>query len=130
MTNDNYYGFESSEEVKITQGLPIGTYKIMALKEEADPKGNGLIVEYEVVDGPNKGSRSRVWYNTLHENPQTANIAKASLKRIADATGKIISQSAPIKGRVFSVIVGQQKNNPDYTEIKKYLPADAKDIPF
>ena len=130
MTNDNYYGFESSEEVKITQGLPIGTYKIMALKEEADPKGNGLIVEYEVVDGPNKGSRSRVWYNTLHENPQTANIAKASLKRIADATGKPISQSAPIKGRVFSVIVGQQKNNPDYTEIKKYLPADAKDTPF
>jgi hypothetical protein len=130
MTNDNLYGFESSEEVKITQGLPIGTYKIMALKEEADPKGNGLIVEYEVVDGANKGARSRVWYNTLHENATTANIAKASLKRIADATGKPISQTSPIKGRVFSVTVGQQKNNPDYTEIKKYMPADKADAPF
>lgn len=121
MTAD--YGFNSTDDVQYDkQGLPVGTYKVMALSEEDDPKGNGFIVEYEVLSGDNKGRKGKCWYNTKHSNPQTANIAKQAVKRIADATGKAVTASSPIKGRVFTIQVEVQKKNPDYTEIKKYLP--------
>jgi hypothetical protein len=73
-----------------------------------------------------------VWFLTLHENPQTANIAKQNLKRIADATGRAVSPTAPLKGRVLTLEVAQQKKNPDYTEVKKYLPENHvnQDTPF
>lgn len=135
MTNDNFYGFESTNEVEFdSAGLPVGTYKVMAVSEEADEKGRGVIVEYEVVEGDFKGKRGKVWYLTKHESAQTANIAKQNLKRLAEATKREISSSNPIKGRVMVLTVAKQKKNPDYTEIKKYHPADYvaadHDIPF
>ena len=57
-------------------------------------------------------------------------IAIENLKRIADATGRAVSGTSPIKGRVLRVLVGVQKNDADRTEIKKYLPADKVDVPF
>ena len=117
------YGFETTDDIQYDKiGLPIGTYKVMAIKEEDNPNGNGFIVEYEILDGEFKGKTSKVRYNTKHENPQTANISRQAVKRISDATGKAVTPSAPIKGRVFTVQVGAQKKNPDYNEIKKYLP--------
>jgi ssDNA-binding Zn-finger/Zn-ribbon topoisomerase 1 len=124
----NYYGFDSTDDVPEEKtGLPVGTYKVMAVSEDKDEKGNGLIVEYEIVSGENKGRKARVWYNTLHQNQQTANIAKATLKRIADATGKPITPASPIKGRVMTVVVAEQKKNPQYTEVKKYLSESYKE---
>lgn len=119
----SYYGLNSTDEVEFDkQGLPVGTYKAMIIGEEADPQGRGVIAEYEVVEGANKGRTGKVWYLTMHENPQTANIAKQSLKRIADATGRAVSASAPLKGRVLTLEVAVQKKDDRYTEIKKYLP--------
>ncbi len=79
-------------------------------------------MELEILDGDHKGRKGKVWILTKHENPQTANIAKQTLKRIADATGKAVSPSAPLKGRVFRIDVAVQKKDDRYTEIKKYLP--------
>ena len=123
----NLYGIESTDNVQYDkQGAPVGTYKVMIVSEEPDPKGNGLIAEMEIVSGDFKGKKFKVWYNTLHANPVTANIAKQALKRIADATGKAVSPAVPLKGRVFTVVVAEQKKNPDYTEIKNYFPEDHK----
>lgn len=125
MTDDNMYGFASTNEVQFdAAGLPVGIYKAMAVGEEADEKGRGVIVEYEVVEGDYKGKRGKVWYLTKHESVQTANIAKQNLKRLAEATGREISASNPIKGRVCTLEVAKQKKNPDYTEIKRYHKAD------
>ncbi len=128
------YGFETTDDVQYDkQGLPIGTYKVMAISEEDDEKGNGFIIEYEVVEGEFKGRKGKVWYHTKHPNATTANIAKQAVKRISDATGKAVSASSPIKNRVFTIQVGEQKKDPRYTEIKKYLPEDHKpseDAPF
>lgn len=121
MTMD--YGFESTNDVQYDkQGLPLGTYKAMIISEEEDKDGRGVVAEFEAVEGEHKGRKGKVWYLTKHENPQTANIAKQNLKRIADATGKAVSAQAPLKGRVLTIEVRQQKKNPDYTEIAKYLP--------
>lgn len=130
MTND-YYGFTSTDEVKYdAQGLPLGEHKVMIIGEEPDAKDRGIVAEFEIVEGEHKGKRGKVWYLTKHENATTANIAKQNIKRIADATGRAVSATSPLKGRVLRVLVGVQKNDADRTEIKKYLPADKVDLPF
>lgn len=125
------YGFETTDEVKYdAQGLPVGTHKVMIIGEEPDAKDRGLVANFEIVEGEYKGKTGKVWYLTKHENATTANIAKQNIKRIADATGKAVSATSPLKGRVLRVVVGAQKNDADRTEIKKYLPADSSDAPF
>lgn len=127
------YGFDSTDDVQYDkQGLPLGRYKAMIISEEDDPEGRGVIAEFEAVEGDNKGKTGKVWYLTKHSNAQTANIAKQNIKRIADATGKPVSESNPLKCRVLTIEVRQQKKNPDYTEIFRYLPENHKDddIPF
>jgi ribosomal protein L24 len=123
------YGFDTTDEVKYdAQGLPLGTYKAMIVGEEQFVKNGvdvGVVAEYEAVSGDFKGKRGKVWYLTKHENPTTANIAKQNIKRIADATGKAVTAATPLKGRVLTITVAPQKNDPDRTEIKKYAPEDA-----
>ncbi len=127
---ENYYGFESTDEVKYdSQGLPVGTYKVMIVSEqpwEKDGKTTGVVVEFEIVSGDKKGQVRKYWYLTMHNNATTSNIAKQNIKRIADATGKAVSATAPLKGRVLTVTVTPQKNDPDRTEIKKYEPENAE----
>lgn len=129
------YGFETTDDVKYDQvGLPVGTYKAMITAEEDDAKGRGVVATYEVLSGDFKGKTGKVWYLTTHENPMTSNIAKQSLKRIADATGKAVSDINPLKNRVLVITVAPQKNDPDRTEIKKYWPeshdTSSMDIPL
>lgn len=118
----NYYGIETTDEVKFDkQGLPEGTHKVMIIGEEADEKGRGVVAEFEILEGQFKGKKSKVWYLTTHENVTTSNIAKQNLKRIAEATGKAVSATSPLKGRVLQVQVAVQKNDDSRTEIKKYM---------
>lgn len=122
------YGFKSTDEIAYDKtGLPVGTYKVMITGEESAKDDKGVIVEYEVLDGSHKGKSGKQWLLTKHENPLTANIAQQNIKRIADATGRAVSGAAPLKGRVLTIVVAEQKKNPDYTEIKKYLPENHKD---
>ena len=119
------YGFETTDDIQLdSQGLPIGTYKVMIVGEEADQKGRGVVVNYEIIDETSefKGKTGKVWYLTKHESAQTANIAKGNLKRIADATGKPVTAMTPLLNRVLTLEVRQQKKAPRYTEIAKYLP--------
>ena len=130
MTND-YYGFTSTDEVKYdAQGLPLGEHKVMIIGEEPDSKDRGIVAEFEIVEGEHKGKRGKVWYLTKHENTLTKNIAMQNIQRIADATGRAVSATSPLKGRVLRISVGVQKNDADRTEIKKYLPADKVGQPF
>jgi hypothetical protein len=131
MTYENLYGFDSTDNVEFDkQGLPIGLLKLMVtgeLPHDKDGKRIGFVAEVEVLEGEHKGRVAKVWFNTLHDDQTTANIAKQSLKRIAEATGKPVTPATPLKGRVFKALVGEQKKNPQYTEIKKYYPADYVD---
>lgn len=130
----NHYGFESTDEVQdSSQGLPVGTYLATVVDEQPDEKDGvcrGVVIEWEILDGEHKGTRAKQWLLTLHSNPQTANIAKANIKRIAEATGRAVTPSAPIKGRVLKIVVDRQKKDPNYTEIKKYLSKDEVVAPF
>lgn len=115
------YGFDDTANVKYdVLGFPIGKYKVMARSETDAP--TGVVVEYDILTGENKGATAKVYYNTLSDNATTAKIAQIDLKRIADATGKPINALSPVKGRVFVVDVEPQKKNPQYTNVKAYLP--------
>lgn len=117
------YGFSSTDEVQYDkQGLPVGTHKVMIIGEEADAKDRGIVVEYEIVEGEFKGKKAKEWLLTKHDNATTANIAKQNIKRIADATGRAVSGTSPLKGRVLKLVVAVQKDDADRTQIKKYLP--------
>ena len=130
--SDIDYGFKTDDIEYDKVGLPVGTYKVMITGEEMSEK-KALVVNYEIIEGEYRGRSGKVWYNTQHESPQVANIAKQQIKRIADATGKMVSNSSPLAGRVLTIMVRQQKKDPQYTEIGKYLPADYvhnDDVPF
>lgn len=124
------YGFTTSDEVpNEVQGLSIGTYHVLAVDEvqgDAPSERNPfpVIVTWKELDSETPNRTSKVWYNVNHSSPQAANIARASVKKIADATGRPVSAMAPIKGRLCKVIVDLQKGSDSFTEIKKYLPAD------
>lgn len=123
------YGFDDSDTIKLnSSGLPVGIYKVMVTKEDVgetkkDINPNPLIVTYEIIEGENKGKSAQVHYNVNYiDEKGTADIARGNLRRIADATGRKVTPSAPLKGRVFTVEVRTQKKNADYTEIARYLP--------
>jgi len=134
---DNYYGFETSDEIKIDQlGFPLGKYKVLAKDEQGT--ATGLFVDFDIVTGEHKGTSAKVYYNTRSENEDVARIAAGDIRRIADATGKPVTPSTPIKGRAFVVEVIVNPKNERYTKVK-YLPettpvddnSPAKnDIPF
>lgn len=136
MAIDNIYGIASTDDIQLEKaGLPVGTYKVMIVLEEADTQRRGVVVGYEILDGEYKGKRGKQWILTTHSDQTTANIAKQTLKRIAEATGRAISPAAPMKNRVMTIKVMQQKKNPEYTEIKGYYPENYKpsldeEIPF
>lgn len=125
------YGFDTNDIQLDKVGLPIGIYKVMINGEEINEK-RALVVTYEVLEGEHKGKTGKVWYNINHENETTKNIARQAIKRIGDATGRNVNEAAPLRGRVLTVDVQQQKKNPDYTEIRRYLPENHKtdDLPF
>lgn len=125
MTNEINYGFTSTDDVQYDkQGLPTGLHKVIVVSEE--PHTSGVVVEYEVAEGEHKGKRGKQWYLTTHANVTTANIARQNLKRIADATGRPISSTSPLKNRALKVEVRVQKNDDSRTEIFKYHPSDYK----
>jgi hypothetical protein len=123
------YGFETSDEIALDKkGFPLGTYKIMCTVETNTDEG--FIADYEIVSGEHKGQTVKAWYNTLHvkqpdEKYDMAAIAKQQLRRIQDATGRPISASAPLKNRVFTVVVVAGKNG--YNNISRYLSEDHED---
>lgn len=131
---DSIYGFMSSDEVQFDKaGLPVGTYKVMITGEEPyekDGQIRGVVVEYEIVDGEHKGRSGKQWLLTLHPDTQTANISRQKVKRIAEATGSPVTPTSPLKGRVLTIQVDVQKKNPDYTEVKRYMPESHESTPF
>lgn len=134
--NDNYYGFSSTDYVSFApQGFPVGLHKVMVTSEEPYVKEGrllGFVATLEVVEGKHKGYAGKNWFLTMHSNPTTAKIAQQNVKRIADATGRPITPSAPMKGRVFYIDVGIQKKDENRTEIKKFYPEShtGDDTPF
>lgn len=134
-----YGDIDTSDYELDTPGLAVGIHKVMITKEEiidtphkpTNPKR--LAVTFEAVEGACKGRSQISNFNLWNANPKAVEIAKQDLKKIDVATGRPVNTENPLKGRVLAIEVRKQKDNPDYTEVGKYLPESAvnpADIPF
>lgn len=115
-----------------TGSLPIGKYTVVIESSEVKPNkensGGYLQLNLKVCDGPDAGSTGAYRLNLYHSSEVTVAIANRQLSAICHVTDRFISDdSAPLHNVPFVVEVGPQKNNPQYTEVKKVFDAQGNE---
>ena len=105
-------------------GLPIGRHPVIVESSEVKANkandGGYLQLNLKVIDGPQAGIVGAYRLNLYHSNPQTVEIANRQLSAISHVTGVyMIQDSAQLHNIPFIVEVGPQKNDAQYTEVKK-----------
>lgn len=119
-------------EATTNDGLSPGTYKAEIIDSKVedisktDDKGTCLVLSWKVVEGPAAGQmtfqRLMMWYSAPEKTPGTvAKIANSQWAQIwRDAMGLAPpTTSEDVHNRPCMIVVRQQKNNPEYTEIAK-----------
>lgn len=114
-------------------GLPAGTYPVMITASELAPtrdnNGGFMALTLTVTDGPMKGGTMVDRLNLHNQNPETVRIANQQLSAYCHVTGVFRFQdTSQFHNIPFQVVIGPQKNNADYTEVKKLLMADGSEI--
>ena len=105
-------------------GLPIGRHPVIVDSSEVKANkandGGYLQLNLKVIDGPQAGTIGAYRLNLYHSNPQTVEIANRQLSAISHVTGVfMIQDSAQLHNIPFVIEVGPQKNDAQYTEVKK-----------
>ena len=77
-------------------------------------------MDTKIIDGPQTGTVGAYRLNLYHSNQQTVEIAHRQLSAVCHVTGVFMLQdSAQLHNIPFIVEVGPQKNDAQYTEVKK-----------
>tara|TARA_Y100001973_G_scaffold106643_1_gene186082 strand:+ start:20408 stop:21115 length:708 start_codon:yes stop_codon:yes gene_type:complete len=105
-------------------GLPIGRHPVVIESSEvkANSKNDGgyLQLNLKIIDGPQQGTTGAYRLNLYHSNQQTVEIAHRQLSAVCHCVGVFnVQDSGQLHGIPFVVEVGPQKNDPQYTEVKK-----------
>lgn len=105
-------------------GLPIGKHPVVVDSSEVKPNkennGGYLQLNLKIIDGPQTGTVGAYRLNLYHSNQQTVEIAHRQLSAVCHVTGVFMLQdSAQLHNIPFIVEVGPQKNDAQYTEVKK-----------
>lgn len=105
-------------------GLPIGKHPVVVDSSEVKPNkennGGYLQLNLKIIDGPQTGTVGAYRLNLYHSNQQTVEIAHKQLSAVCHVAGVFMLQdSAQLHNIPFIVEVGPQKNDPQYTEVKK-----------
>lgn len=110
-----------------TQGvgsLPIGRHPVVIESSEVKANkandGGYLQLNLRIIDGPQQGTTGAYRLNLYHSNQQTVEIAHRQLSAICHVIGVFqVTDSSQLHNLPFLVEVGPQKNDPQYTEVKK-----------
>ena len=107
-----------------TGGLPIGKHPVVVDSSEVKPNkennGGYLQLNLKIIDGPQTGTVGAYRLNLYHSNQQTVEIAHRQLSAVCHVTGQFMLQdSAQLHNIPFIVEVAPQKNDAQYTEVKK-----------
>lgn len=114
-----------------TQGvgsLPIGKHPVIIETDEvkANKANDGGYLQFNlrIIDGPHTGTTGAYRLNLYHSNQQTVEIAHRQLSAICHVTGVFQlgaggNDTSVLHNIPFIIEVGPQKNDPQYTEIKK-----------
>ena len=111
-----------------SSALPIGKHPVIVESSEVKPNKNNdggyLQLNLRITDGPQAGASGAYRLNLYHSNPQTVEIAHKQLSAVCHVTGVFMLQdSVQLHNIPFIIEVGPQKNDPQYTEVKKVFDA-------
>lgn len=118
-------------EVEASTGgssVPAGKYRCIVLGSEEKPNKDGkpgshVQFEYQISEGAFKGQKIFERFNFNNPNEQAVNIAFSQFKQLAEACGKPdCADTDLLNNSVIVVTYGPQKNNPQYSEVKKREP--------
>lgn len=112
--------------------LPIGKHPVIIdsseVKANKNNDGGYLQLNLRITDGPQAGSSGAYRLNLYHSNQQTVEIAHRQLSAICHVTGVFqVTDSSQLHNIPFIVEVGPQKNDPQYTEVKKVFDANGNE---
>jgi len=110
-----------------TQGvgsLPIGRHPVIIESSEVKANkandGGYLQLNLRIIDGPHQGATGVYRLNLYHSNQQVVEIAHRQLSAICHVIGVFqVTDSSQLHNLPFLIEVGPQKNDPQYTEVKK-----------
>lgn len=105
-------------------GLPIGRHPVVIDSSEvkANSKNDGgyLQLNLKVIDGPQQGTMGAYRLNLYNANQQAVEIAHRQFSAVCHVTGVYnVQDSGQLHNIPFVIEVGPQKNDPQYTEVKK-----------
>jgi hypothetical protein len=105
-------------------GLPIGKHPVIIqssdVKATKANDGGYLQLDLLIIDGPQKGTVGAYRINLYNASQQAVDIANRQMSAISHVTGVfMIQDTAQLHNIPFVVEVGPQKNDPQYTEVKK-----------
>lgn len=105
-------------------GLPIGKHPVVIqssdVKATKANDGGYLQLDLLIIDGPQKGTVGAYRINLYNASQQAVDIANRQMSAISHVTGVfMIQDTAQLHNIPFIVEVGPQKNDPQYTEVKK-----------
>ena len=114
-------------------GMPIGKHivqivgsEIMATKTD---EGSGMLVlTLEIIDGPQKGIKGPYRLNLYNANETAKRIAHQQLSAVCHVTGVYnVTNTQQLHGIPFMVDVQPQKNDPQYTDVKKVFDVNGNE---
>lgn len=105
-------------------GLPIGRHPVIIqssdVKATKANDGGYLQLDLQIIDGPQKGTVGAYRINLYNASQQAVDIANRQMSAISHVTGVfMIQDTAQLHNIPFIIEVGPQKNDPQYTEVKK-----------
>ena len=117
----------NAQQYDPTQGvgsLPIGKHPVIVESSEVKANkandGGYLQLNLRIIDGPQQGTTGAYRLNLYHSNQQTVEIAHRQLSAICHVIGVFqVTDSSQLHNLPFLIEVGPQKNDPQYTEVKK-----------
>jgi len=105
-------------------GLPIGRHPVIIqssdVKATKANDGGYLQLDLLITDGPQKGTVGAYRINLYNASEVAVGIANRQMSAISHVTGVFqIQDTAQLHNIPFVIEVGPQKNDPQYTEVKK-----------
>ncbi|HEY8358655.1 MAG TPA: hypothetical protein VIL30_14450 [Ramlibacter sp.] len=126
--------YDTEAESSSFDDLPAGTYEAQIVENDRVPfskkedKGDCLTLCWQVTSGPYEKrlfwQRLALWFQGSEKTPgQTVQIANQQFAAVRKATGQnIVNNADELMFIPCSVTYGPQKNNPEYSEVKKVMP--------
>lgn len=117
----------NAQQYDPTQGvgsLPVGKHPVVVdsseVKANKNNDGGYLQLNLRVIDGPLQGTTGAYRLNLYHSSQQTVEIAHRQLSAICHVINVFqVTDSSQLHNIPFIVEVAPQKNDPQYTEVKK-----------